>query len=145
MNPNTIAFFWLGLAIVFAIAEAYSFQLIAIWFAVAAAITIVPAYMGVSFSNQLVIFALLSAVAVAATRPLVKKLAIKKTSTNADSFIGKMGVVTVDIDPITLAGRVVVSGSDWWAVSADTEFIAQGETICVKNIEGAKLVVERVV
>jgi len=62
--------------------------------------------------------------------------------TNADSLIGRIGAVTVDIAGPGEVGRVLVDGQDWSAVSQDGIPVAKGEKVLVKAIEGVKLVVE---
>ena len=88
------------------------------------------------------IFVLVSAIAVVATRPLVKRIVNKKAEpTNADMVIGKTGIVTEKIDNLAPSGLVKVSGSVWTARSADNTAIEVGERITVKEINGVKLIV----
>ena len=85
-----------------------------------------------------------SALALLLTRPLVKKLRkFDKARTNADRYIGKVGVVTVDIDPIKATGMVEVDGSKWTARSTSGEIIEANTPVVVDSIEGVKLMVTR--
>lgn len=71
--------FWLILAIVLGVVEAASVQLMAIWFAVGAVVSIIPAVMGASLPVQFIVFLAVSTILLIATRPFAKKfLNVKK-------------------------------------------------------------------
>ena len=92
---------------------------------------------------QLLVFFVVSAVALAATRPLVGRiLHFKQTPTNADSIIGMSGPVLESIDNTAQTGRV--NNLDWAARSANGAPIASGVIITVEAIEGVKLMVRPV-
>ena len=55
-----------------------------------------------------------------------------------------IGVVTERIDNVEERGRVLVDGINWAARSEDGDGIEQSERVVVKKIEGAKVIVERV-
>ena len=85
------------------------------------------------------IFVLVSAAALTALRPLVRKyLKPKLTATNVDSVIGTVGIVTIGIDNIAAAGQVKLGGMEWTARSTSGEPIPQGTRITVDRIEGVK-------
>ena len=130
---------WLLLAIAFAVSEGLTVQLVSIWFAVGAA----AALFDVSWVVQLWTFVIVSAVLLIGTRPIAKNLLhVKKESTNADRFIGQVGVVTDPIDNDLSAGRARVGGLDWSVRSSDGADIPAGEKIRVLAIDGVKLIVE---
>ncbi|MEG1778645.1 MAG: NfeD family protein [Oscillospiraceae bacterium] len=134
---------WLALAVGLAIAEMVTIQLVAIWFATGAAVSIIPALMGMNIWIQLAVFTIVSCIMLIFTRPVVKmKLQTKIVHTNADSNIGKIGIVITDINPDNMTGRVAVSGLDWSARSEQLEFIPKGEQVIIKGIEGVTLIVE---
>ena len=136
--------FWLILAIVLGVVEAASVQLMTIWFAVGAVVSIIPAVMGASLPVQFIVFLAVSTILLIATRPFAKKfLNVKKTKTNSDRVIGKVGVVVHKIDNTMEEGRVLVSGLDWSARSEDGEIIEEKEQVIVKRIDGVKVIVER--
>lgn len=138
--------FWLILAIVLGVVEAASVQLMAIWFAIGAVVSIIPAVMGASLPVQFIVFVVVSTILLIATRPLAKKfLSVKKTKTNSDRVIGKVGVVVHKIDNTLEEGRVLVSGLDWSARSEGGEIIEEKEQVIVKRIDGVKVIVERLV
>lgn len=137
--------FWLLFAIALGMLEAFTVDLVAIWFAIGATVAIIPAMLGLSFWIQLVVFLIVSLLTLAFTRPVAKDvLKVRKTSTNADSVIGMVGIVTEEIDNLEERGRVRVNGLDWSARSDDGAPIARSERVLIKGIQGVKVIVERV-
>lgn len=144
LSSHWLPMFWLILAIVLGVIEAATVQLVAIWVALGALAAIIPAMLNAPLWVQFVVFVLVSAVAIVSTRPLVKNvLKLKRTRTNADSVIGKIGVVIVRIDNFNSQGRVSVGGLDWSARSEDGEIIEVDDKVLIKSIDGVKLIVER--
>lgn len=136
---------WLGVALVLAVLEAMSVQLIAIWFALGALVTAIPAWFEASVSVQLVVFVLVSAVALAATRPLVRHVLQKESvHTNTDALIGEVGIVQQAIDNVRGEGRVTAGGLDWSARSLTGEPIEPATEVVIERIEGVKLIVRPV-
>ena len=136
---------WLIIAVILGIIEAMTVDLVAIWFAAGAFITILPASFGAPFAAQLLFFLGISLIALVFTRPVAKKLLkVKKTSTNADRIIGMVGIVTQPIENISGAGRVLVNGLEWAARSDDGAPISEKENVLIKSIEGVKVIVEKI-
>ena len=135
--------FWIVMLIAFVIIEASTAQLLTIWFAVGALAALISQMLGADVWLQWLIFVAVSAVVVAATRPLVKKYARPKIQpTNADRCIGQTAVVTEDIDNISGKGAAKVNGIEWSARSETGEIIKAGETVTVVKIDGVKLIVK---
>lgn len=134
---------WLLVAVIFAVVEAATVQLMSIWFALGAVAAMVAALLGANVWVQFSVFLIVSILVLACTRPITKKvLRIKQVHTNADSVVGRIAAVTVEIAGPGEVGRVLVDGQDWAAVSEDGSPIHRGEKVLVKAIEGVKLVVE---
>ena len=132
--------FWIVLLVVLLIVEAATVQLVTIWFAIGAAAALIARICGAA---QWVLFLVVSAVTLAATRPLVRKITKQKTQpTNADRCIGETAMVTEDIDNIAGKGRVEVNGISWTARSSDGANFRKGELVTVERIEGVKLIVK---
>lgn len=139
-----MVFVWIALTVAFIIIEAATTQLLTIWFATGSAAAIIAALLDASVLVQCIVFVAVSLVALAVTRPLVKKLTKNKFSpTNADRFIGETAVVTEDINNIEQTGLVKLQGTVWTARSADNTEIAKGEKVTVEKIEGVKLIVKK--
>lgn len=137
-------YIWIALIICFSVMEAMTAQLVSIWFVVGSAASLAGYFLGANEVLQLVIFVIVSLIALAATRPIVKKyLKTKIQPTNADSAIGLEAVVTERIDNIRSQGAVKLKGLEWTARSLNGDEIDKDEIVTVKAIEGVKLIVEK--
>ena len=135
---------WIGLIVVTAAVEAATVQLVTVWFAVGGVAGLIAYVAGLEIWLQILIFAIVSAVALAVTRPLVKKLTNgRRMPTNADRFIGEKAVVTEKIENDLSKGAVKIGGLEWTARSVDSETAEVGEQVTVEAIEGAKLIVRK--
>ena len=139
---NWAAIVWLVLTVVFLIAEAATVTVISLWFAAGALAAMVTALLGGGIWLQIPVFLIVSAAALTALRPLVRKyLTPKLTATNIDSVIGSAGIVTGAIDNIAATGQVKLNGMEWTARSSSGEPICAGTRITVDRIEGVKVFV----
>lgn len=133
---------WIAIAIAMFVIEASTVGLVAIWFGVGSLASAIASIFGMSFKAQIVIFIVVSIVLLLLTRPFVKKIVKPKNSpTNADTLVGKVGVVIVKIDNISGVGRINIQGLDWAAKSNTEEPIPVGEKVIVNRIEGVTLIV----
>ncbi len=64
------------------------------------------------------------------------------STTTPDQFVGKTGIVTKEIEPGTLKGKVRID-HQIWSATADKK-IEEGKKVIVKKAEGVHLVVEEV-
>ena len=136
-------FIWLIIAVVLGVIEAVTVSLISVWFAIGALAAIIPAYFGVPFWGQILVFLAVSAIAFAFTKRFFKDVVkVKKQPTNSDSLIGTDGIVTAEIENLNGSGKVYISGLTWSARSADGKIIPEGAVVTVRKIEGATLIVE---
>ena len=138
----TLTVIWVVLLIVFLVMGAATVQLVSVWFAVGALAALIANLGGLNVIGQIVLFLVLSAVCLVATRPLVKKLtAAKIQKTNADRCIGAEAVVTEEINNLESTGQVKVIGNIWTARSTDDTVIEKGTVVIVERMEGVKLIV----
>lgn len=138
---------WIAVFIISIIVEIATVQLVSVWFAVGALAAFAAVLCGAQqLWVQLMIFVIVSFVALAVTRPLVKRLnkRNKPEPTNADMYIGLEGVVTQDIDNLSSSGLVSVRSTVWSAKSASGEVIKKDSHVRVLSIEGVKLCVEKI-
>ena len=134
---------WLGAAVVFGIVEALTAGLVSIWFVAGSAAALIGAFLGAGLGVQVALFLVVSAAALAATRPLVKRWTSgKAVPTNADRVLGQTAKVTEAVDNENAAGAVYVDGKTWTARSADGSAIPAGTRVMVERIEGVKLFVK---
>ena len=133
---------WLVLMVAFLIAEASTVQLICIWFAAGSLSALLVGLLGAELWLQILVFFVVSIVLLASQWPVAKKrFNTKRVATNADALIGKICLVTEDIDPME-GGRVKV-GDVTWRAHCEKE-ISAGTRVKILRIQGAKVIVEEV-
>lgn len=139
-----LPFIWIGVAVVMAIVEASTTQLVSVWFVVGALAAALTTIFTDSVWIQLAVFLAVSVIALIVTRPLVKRFKKKKQpeSTNADRLIGQYGVVITPLADEQSVGQVKVLGEIWSAKST-TLPLEEGDRVRVLRIEGVKLIVEK--
>ena len=138
-----LPYFWLAVIVVAAVVEGATAQLVSIWFVAGGVGALIADLCGADFWFQAVIFVVITALTLLVTRPLVRKLLdFKKVDTNADRYIGKVGIVITEINNTLGVGQVNVLGSIWTARSADGSIVEVGQQVLIKSIEGVKLIVE---
>ena len=141
-----MVWFWLALTIVLVVIEIVTTQIVSIWFAAGSAVTAITLAIVQSAGGNLpvvwqcVIFIVVSAILLASTRKLVKKLLKKKAEreTNLDLVIDKTAVVTEQIDNIQGTGTIRINGLEWSARSLDDSIIEKDEIVIFKEIKGNK-------
>lgn len=135
---------WIVLAIVFAVIEAVTVQIVTIWFAVGAVGAIVAYVLGANEIVQLTVFVAISLLTLILARPYLKKFTKTQVQpTNADMYIGKQALVTEEIDNSKGTGQAKINGSLWTARSADGSVIEKDCLVSVMSIEGVKLIVKK--
>ena len=137
--------FW-GIAfIALAVIELLTYQFISIWFSLASLAPLLCAVFGIhDRAKQAIIFLIVSALLIIATKPFVKKLkANRVVPTNAELDIGKTALVIERINNTASTGRVRLNGVDWAARSVDGSIISSGINVTVEKIDGAKLIVKK--
>ena len=136
---------WLGAAVVFGIVEALTAGLVSIWFVAGSAAALIGAFLGAGLGVQVALFVVVSAAALAVTRPLVRRYtAGKAVPTNLDRVLGDSGKVTETIDNENSTGAVYVDGKTWTARSEDGTVIPAGTVVTVVRMEGVKLFVKKI-
>ena len=133
---------WIIIAFAAGVVEMVTTALVSVWFAVGAVCAAIAAGLGFSESVQIIAFLLVSALTLAITFPLCKKMrVVKKVPTNADRLIGHIGVITEEVDPIRAKGEVNVCGQRWSVQVRGDAFAKIGTKVKVEEISGAHLVV----
>lgn len=133
---------WLIAIVLFCVGEAATVQLIFIWFGAGSLLSLIASLLGVPVPIQLIIFFVTSAALLLFTRPFAKKLlGVRKTATNADMVVGKIGLVQETVDNVRQTGRVYVNGLSWAARSEEGTELAEGQKVLITRIEGAKVYV----
>ncbi|WP_408071043.1 NfeD family protein [Butyrivibrio sp. JL13D10] len=137
--------FWLILTVILAVSEILTLGLTTIWFALGALAAFLSCLMGASVPLQIVIFIIVSVIALLLVRPIsLKLLGGKIVKTNIDALIGRKVNVSKEIDNIKETGNVILDGTTWNARSfEDDVVISSGETVVIEKVEGNKLIVKR--
>ena len=132
---------WFIAFLVLLFIEIITINLVTIWFAIGALAALVTALITDSFVIQVIVFLVVSVIALLLTKPLIKKFkGFQVVPTNSDRVIGKVGEVTKKIEK-NKYGEVKVFGNIWTAY-ADEE-LDVGTKVIVKEIEGVKLIVKK--
>ena len=139
------AIVWLAVAIVLLVVEIITLGLTTIWFAGGALVACVAAALQADFLVQMMLFLVVSVVMLFFTRPVAMRYMNKnRTKTNSESLVGKEAVVLQEINKLKASGQVQLNGIEWTARAENMEdVIEKGAIVCIKKIEGVKLIVTR--
>lgn len=136
-------YLWLILVIVFGVFEVTTAGLTSIWFAAGALVAMIAAALGAMLWVQIAVFVVVSAVLIIFVRQIAQKFITPKIeATNTDALIGRIGMVSEDIDNDAQSGEIKVAGKAWSARSEDGILIKCGEKVKIVRIEGVKLIVK---
>lgn len=137
--------FWAVAIVVFGILEAITAQLVSIWFVIGSVGALIAAVCKAPIWIQIVIFIVISVLALLLTKPLVKKyIKPKMQKTNADRCIGSEGIVLEEINNLAATGQVKVNGNVWTARASNGEIIPVDTVVIIDKIEGVKLLVTKI-
>lgn len=138
-------YFWLITMILFIGFELATMGLTTMWFALGSLAALAVAVVGGPVWLQVIVFFAVSLLALFCFRNLAKDYFNQnRVKTNADSLIGRKGIVTEDISNIYAAGQVTVAGQEWTARTVDDSVtLEKGEMVIIRSISGVKLIVER--
>lgn len=136
--------FWLVVLIACIIVEVMTMGLTTVWFAGGALVAVFVAALKGPLVLQLVLFVVVSLLLLFFTRPVAVKYFNKdRVKTNADGLVGKVAVVTADIDNIHGVGQAVVAGQEWSARSSEDDVrISAGTVVEILEIRGVRLIVK---
>ncbi|MFR8072992.1 MAG: NfeD family protein, partial [Anaerovoracaceae bacterium] len=136
------AVLWLVAAAVLAIIEALTQGLTSIWFAGGAVAASIAAMAGGALPVQVVVFLAVSAIMLAAMRPIVRKRFNNRVEkTNVEALPGSEGIVEERVTHLE-PGAVRADGKIWSAVCAEGETIEKDAVVVIKSIKGVTLMVE---
>ena len=146
---NLFTWLWLGAIVLFGMAEVVTESMVSIWFVAGSLAALFICMSGWSLggltpeATQVLVFAVVSALALAATRPLVRRFMTRPhIPTNSDRVLGMVAKVTEAVDNERASGTVYVDGKTWTARSMDGSVIPAGTQVTVQKIEGVKLLVQ---
>lgn len=139
-------YFWLITMILFIGFELATMGLTTMWFALGSLAALVVAAVGGPVWLQVIVFFVVSLLALFGFRNLTKDhFNRNRVKTNADSLIGRKGIVTEEVSNVYATGQVTVAGQEWTARSVDDSVtLEKGEMVVIRSISGVKLMVERI-
>lgn len=137
-------YIWLILAGLFIIIEFFTMGFLVFWFGIGALISMIVSFFTNNIFIQTSVFLVASVILLFATKPFVKRFSSKTIPTNANSLIGKTGLVVQEIDNIKSVGQVKVNGELWSAVSLNNVIIAKDTQVEIVEINGVKLAVKQI-
>ena len=138
--------YWVVAALVLFIVEMFTSGFAVICLAIGALGGAAASLLDWSLEIQLLVFAVVSFVALIAVRPILKRLFFRKgekVHTNVDAIIGKRGVVCVEIEADDDNGRVMIDGLDWRAKSDNNEPLPVGTKVEVVERDSVILTVKK--
>lgn len=136
---------WTGLAVVMAIGEIFTAGFFLLPFAIGAGAAAVLAWVGASVLAQWLVFFGVSVIALAYLRRYITHQDEgEQPRVGANRWVGSQGIVLEEIDPDTASGMVRVENEEWRATSTHGGRIPAGSRIAVRDVRGARLVVEQV-
>ncbi len=139
---NLMIWVWLGAIVVFGVAELITEGMVSIWFVAGALAALAASMIDLPVSVQVMAFVIVSAIALAASRPLVRRFLNRPgIPTNADRIVGMTAQVVEPVDNEKASGAVYVDGKTWTARSTDGHSIPAGTQVQIQRIEGVKLIV----
>lgn len=134
---------WVILAGMFFIIEIATVGFLVFWFGIGALIAMMVSLFVDNLIIQTTVFILSSTFLLFLTRPFANKFAQNNNvQTNAFSIIGKRGIVTKAIDPVSGQGQIKVGTEVWSAKSANEVKIEEGSEVEILEINGVKAVVK---
>jgi membrane protein implicated in regulation of membrane protease activity len=142
MIENIMPWIWLGIFVVAVIVEAVTEDLVSIWFCGGSLVSLILSFIPkVPWWVEVIVFVVISAGLLLATRPLVKRLFAKNTrATNIDSYVGKHGLLIKEITTLDF-GEVKINGIVWTAMAEKNKKVAANSIVEVIAVDGNKLVI----
>lgn len=138
--------FWLALMLLALLFEVVTVNLVSIWFAVGAIVSLFASLAGLSLLLQIILFFGVSGLGllifILVFKPQMRDAQARSIPTNADRVIGQEGQVLQAIVPYEKPGLIQVCGQTWSATSEDpAASIVAGTKVIVVRLSGVKAVV----
>ena len=137
---------WLAIFILALVIEALSPELVSIWFASGAIVSLIVSFIpGADWWIELIIFVAISITTLLCLRPLIKKFMKRNiVNSNVDEMIHKKGRMIKGCDELN-HGEVKINGVIWTAQSSEEKVsIKEGSLVEVLSIDGNKLIVKEI-
>lgn len=144
---STEAIFWLVVMILFLILEMVTISLVSIWFVGGSLAAFLVSFVVSKPWVEVLVFLGVSLLLLFLIRPMASRFGVKQRDqirSGAQALVGKRAVVTEAIDNLHAKGAVQVNGQFWSAKSSDDdETIGKDSVVMIREVDGVRLVVEK--
>ena len=140
----TAFWFWVIVAIVFAIAEVMTVALFAVFITVGALGAAVVSLLGFNLLVQAIVLGVIGVVGILVARPyLVDRLHIGRPTlrSGADSMVGQQAVLIEPIGGLEQPGHVKIAGELWPALTEDGSSVPAATPVVVTALRSTVLIV----
>jgi membrane protein implicated in regulation of membrane protease activity len=140
----TAFWFWVIVAIVFAIAEIMTVALFAVFISVGALGAAIVSLLGFNLLVQAIVLGVIGVVGILAARPyLVDRLHIGRAAlrSGADSMVGQRTVLIEPIGGLEQPGHVKIAGELWPALTEDGSALPATTPVIVTALRSTVLIV----
>ncbi len=134
---------WIIVGLGLCLLEIFTPGFFVLLFGIAAIITGIASFFGLSITLQWILFILLCLILVLFVRKyFMRMLNLQPTQiANVQGLIGKTAIVTHPIEKGSMKGRIRIEGEDWIAVTEEEGLFEAGKTVTIVSISGTKLVI----
>ena len=143
MDMVIMMWIWLALIAVSALVEAFTMQMVSIWFIPGGLVALILYFCGVDWTWQIIACIIISFVLLFSLRKICIKALFKNKPTEATNSASLVGQTTNLLESITAdsKGSLKINDVVWTAVTADNSTINCGERVQITAIQGNKLIV----
>jgi membrane protein implicated in regulation of membrane protease activity len=135
-----VRWIWIGMALFFLLAEVFTAGFVLACFGLGALAAAVPAFLGFGLVWQLLVFIVVSTIAVLFSRRFADRVTGDQSQgLGVDRVLGKTALVIESIDPHSPSGRVRVDVEEWRAASEDGSSISEGTIVEILAVDGTRL------
>ena len=131
---------WLILCGFFLVLEMITAGFFVFWFGIGSIFAMITSFFTDNLIIQTAVFVITSTILLFFTKPFVEHYLRKGklVATNAFSIIGKVGIVTEDINTNEGTGQIKIEGDIWSAKSDGDKIIPAGTDVMIYKIDGVK-------
>jgi membrane protein implicated in regulation of membrane protease activity len=141
MESESWRWIWLACAVIFGIGEIFTAGFFMLPFAGGAVVAFILAWFKVAAVIQLVVFLVVSVLALIGLRRVAARSSRKGHAVGANRYLDKRAVVLEKIDRVAATGRVRMD-TELWRATTDGDPIEEGTEVRVVEVRGTRLVVK---
>ena len=135
---------WFLIFLILIIVEVLTINLSTVWFIIGSVFAFFSSFFTRNLNYQIIVFIVCTIISIILTKRFLTKVSnFKKINTNVDSIIGRICLVTKDINNLLNQGEIVIDKNIWSALSKDDNVvIKEGTKVKICDIKGVKVIVE---